>query len=405
MKKVCCLAAFLLLGLVTAALAANENTKLPPGVKMPPQPKEWVAPSVDMTPPSAPARFSAEWKKDKSLPTPLAGHSAVAIGQYIYVIGGVSGKEHLGMREVWSARGGQGNISSWRKVSALPVPLGFAATVVVGKRIYVAGGASREGMHRLYDSVFSAEAKPDGGLGSWREERKMPAALMYHAAATVDGYIYVLGGFNGQQYSVKTLITKVAPDGTLGEWKESKADYINPIGRTLLVAVGNDLVVVGGLFWDSQGEHITSLVMRGVRAADGDVTSWATEDGIKIASRSMNFSLAELAGTTDANFVYAAAGRDPAALGVATVQAAWINPQGILTRWQFGPELPDWDVKGSRQPAKLYQSTCVIAGNRLYVLGGFLSVREPTKNVWSIALKPYAEPDWVKAQREKAGKK
>ena len=87
------------------------------------------------------------------------------------------------------------------------------------------------------------------------------------------------------------------------------------------------------------------------------------------------------------------------------MQAAWITPAGKMTRWQFGPDLPAWGMKGAPQTAKLYQSATVIAGNRLYVLGGFQSIREVTKDTWSIDLKPYQEPEWVKAAREKAGKK
>ena len=123
-----------------------------------------------------------------------------------------------------------------------------------------------------------------------------------------------------------------------------------------------------------------------------------------MASRSMAFSISEHAGAFDGNFIYSAGGRDPAALGVGTVQAAWISPAGKLTRWQFGPELPAWGMKGAPQSARLYQSAAVIAGDRLYVIGGFLSIREPTKNTWGIDLKPYKEPDWVKeykARREK----
>jgi len=118
----------------------------------------------------------------------------------------------------------------------------------------------------------------------------------------------------------------------------------------------------------------------------------------------MTYSISEHAGASDGNFLYAAGGRDPGTLGVATVQAAWISPDGKITRWQYGPDMPTWGMKGTVQPVRLYQSAAVIAANRLFVLGGFQSIREVTKLTWSIELKPYQEPEWVKQARAKQGK-
>jgi hypothetical protein len=392
------------LSVLMSAAFAGDDVKLPPGAKMPAQPREWIAPTVDMTPPPAPARFGEKWTRDRQLPAALAGHSAVAVGSRIFVLGGVSGKEHLGMRDVYTCTASKSGLGSWSKTTPLPVPAAFSAVVVAGKRLYLIGGASREGMHHLYKSVWSAEVK-GGSLGKWREEAGLPEAIMYQAAAFLDGYIYVLGGFNGQEYGRKTLYSKVNTDGTLGEWKTATAVYPHPIGRTTMLPAGSCLVVCGGVNWDSQGEHISSLMMRGKRTAEGDITEWVSDDGIKMSSRSMTYSISEHAGTTDGNFLYAAGGRDPGTLGVATVQAAWISPDGRITRWQYGPDMPAWGMKGPVQPVRLYQSAAVIADNRLFVLGGFLSIREVSKLTWSINLKPYQEPEWVKGWRERQGKK
>ena len=248
MIKVKLMLAVVLSALVSPALAGEA-------AKLPPQPREWLAPSVDMTPPSAPARFGDKWLKDRQLPVALAGHCAVAVGSNIFVLGGVSGREHLGTRNVYSSVAGKNGLGSWKKTSPLPAPAAFGTAVVAGKRVYFFGGASREGMHHLYKSVWSAEVK-GGSLGKWREERELPAAIMYHAAATVEGFIYVLGGFNGQEYGTQTQYTKVNPDGSLGEWKMATAKYPHPVGRTMLAPLGSDLVVCGGVNWDSQGEHI-----------------------------------------------------------------------------------------------------------------------------------------------------
>jgi len=368
---------------------------------MPPQPHEWLAPSVDMTPPPAEARWSTFWVESRSLPVPLAGHRAVAVGNHIFVIGGVTQREHIGSRDVYvTTVAKDGKLGEWKKSKPLPAPVAFFDTVVVNHRIYIIGGSSREGMQNIYDNVLSAEVSSGGSLGAWRQERPLPSHLVYAAAAEAGGFVYVLGGFDGSEYHQNMSYAKVNADGTLGEWHDARAMYPHKIGRTSMAAVNGDLVVVGGLWSDSQGEHISALIERARRDPDGNVKEWTGEHGLKIAARSLRFSLAEEAGVSDGNFLYVIGGRDPDSLGVGTTQASWINPKtNEISRWLFGPELPLLGVKGSPQSARLYQTAAVIVGDRMYVLGGFLFVRELTPLVWSMALKPYAEPGWVKQKK------
>ncbi|MEK7766334.1 MAG: hypothetical protein AAB368_08860, partial [bacterium] len=242
--------------------------------------------------------------------------------------------------------------------------------------------------------------KPGGGLTDWREERALPDKLQHHAATVLGDVLYVVGGFNGSEYTDLVRYAAVNTDGSLGSWKEATGRYAHRVGRTSLQAVGGALFVTGGLWSDSQGEHITSLVRKGVPGPDGDVKTWEDMGGLKIASRSLRFSLAEEAGASDGEFVYAFGGRDPDALGVPTVQASWFNPRkGVLTRWQNGPDLPLYGVKGAPQSARVYNSAAVVTADHAYVLGGYLYVRELTPEVWVMRLAPYREPSWLKSRK------
>lgn len=395
--------------LVLAALSfgparAAEEVKLPPGVEMPPQPQSWRAPPVDMTPPPAEARWGAEWEPADPLPLPLAGHAAVLHGDHIYVIGGVSGREHLGQRDVWMAKvSKKGALGKWKKTSPLSAPLGFASAVLASGRVYVAGGSGRMGMQHIYEKVYSAEVKKRGGLSAWREEEALPEKLVHHGLAACEGYLYVLGGFNGQEYRQVLNYAPIGEDGVLGEWRTADALYPHPIGRTYLTSVGPDLLAVGGLWYDSQGEHVSSLVMRGRRAADGNVTAWDGKDTPKVAAGPLRYSLADHAGVTGENFVYVLGGSGPDSPGVPTTQASWISPEkGWLTDWQFGPKLRRFNVLGGPQDARLFHTAAVLAGDFLYVLGGYLYVREPTAEVLVMRLREYADPEWLKAKRARA---
>ena len=386
-----------------AAWAADEEVKLPPGTKMPPQPHEWLAPSVDLTPPPAEPCWGGEWKRGRALPLPLAAHGAVYQEPYLYVVGGVTGRDGLGQRDVWMSRMGKGgDLGKWEKTKPLPVPVAFASIVPAVGRIYVTGGASRDGLQNIYDTVYSAPLKKDGGLGAWREERRLPVKIMYHAATVLDGILYVLGGFDGQEYRQTLYYSKLTPGGGLGEWTVAKVFYPHRIGRTYMTSSGGDLIVVGGMWSDSQGEHVSSLVMRGKRTAEGDVINWVDDDRIKIAARPLRFSLADQAGAKDDNYLYAFGGRGADAPGIQTAQACWIDPsRGKMTRWQFGPEIPLFGTKGAPQKARVYQSAAVIAREQVLLLGGFLYIREATPEVWVMPLKKYEEPAWLKNAKKK----
>ncbi len=393
--------AWLVLSLLLSSVACAGDVKLPPGTKLPPQPREWIAPAVDLTPPSAPARWTGGWTRGRPLPVPLAGHKVLAVGDRLYVIGGATGRDALGMRDTWSAAVGKdGSLGAWKRLVPLPSPAAFGAAVFARGRIYWLGGSSREGMQLLYDKVWSAGVKPGGGLTDWREERALPDKLQHHAATVLGDVLYVVGGFNGSEYTDLVRYAAVNTDGSLGSWKEATGRYAHRVGRTSLQAVGGALFVTGGLWSDSQGEHITSLVRKGVPGPDGDVKTWEDMGGLKIASRSLRFSLAEEAGASDGEFVYAFGGRDPDALGVPTVQASWFNPRkGVLTRWQNGPDLPLYGVKGAPQSARVYNSAAVVTADHAYVLGGYLYVRELTPEVWVMRLAPYREPSWLKSRK------
>ena len=289
-----------------------------------------------------------------------------------------------------------GRLGKWRKAESFPKPVSFMDVVTKGDRVYVIGGSSRGGMTHIYPEVFSAQMGKGGRLGKWREERQLPVGLIYHSAAVLRGYVYVLGGFDGQVYRDRTLFAKINGDGSLSEWKETTARYRHPVGKTCLVPVRDGIVAISGMWSDPQGEHVSSIVKRGTPDEDGDIKEWEDEGTLKMAARPLRFGLAEHVSAVDANFIYVVGGRDPDSLGLATTQASWIDPKGRLTAWQWGPELPLFDVKGRPTSARVYRTAAVVLGDYFYVLGGFMYVREPSSDVWVQKLKSYEEPNWVK---------
>jgi N-acetylneuraminic acid mutarotase len=380
----------------TPAQPPAETAPVSPG----PQPREWVAPAVDMNPPPGP-RWTAEWKKGRPLPVPLAGLRAVSAGKRIYVLGGITGKDALGVREVLVTtveKGGK--LSPWRKLVPLPAPAALGSAVMAQGRIYYLGGSSRDGMQNIYNTAWSAKVRKDGTLESWRNEAELPTRLMNHAAAERNGTLYVLGGFNGQDYTASVFYASIGADGRLSEWRTSSTKYPHRVGREGLVPVGGSLLALGGVWSDSQGVHSSSLVMRAAFSPDGDVTGWEDE-GVKVYSYPLRFSLGEQATALDANYVYMFGGSNSDGSGIPTTQAAWINPRtGKLTGWQAGPDLPIWQKSGQVLKARAYNSAAAVANDTAVVMGGYLFVREVVDTVWVMPLSSYADPAWLKKRPE-----
>jgi N-acetylneuraminic acid mutarotase len=332
---------------------------------------------------------------------PLAGLRSVSVGKRVYVMGGVTGKDMLGVRDVLLTtveKGGK--LSPWRKLAPLPAPVAFGSAVLAGGRIYYVGGASRDGMQNIYDTVWSAKLKKDGSLEAWRTESALPTRMMNQSVAELGGTIYVLGGFNGQDYTASVFMASIGPDGKLGEWRTSPNRYTHRVGRAGFAALTGSLVVMGGIWSDSQGIHSSSLVMRGTPGPDGDVAAW-TDEGIKVFSYSLRFSLGEQAVAADEHFVYSFGGSNADGSGIPTTQAGWVNPRtGKLTRWQTGPELPLWQKVGPPLKARIFNCAAAVTGDTAVVMGGFLFVREPVSTTWVMPLGAYEEPAWLRKRTE-----
>ena len=89
--------------------------------------------------------------------------SSVLLGGELYALGGLDGPVYMDSVETGSL-GGEGAPHAWRANTALSSPRANFGAFAHGDRLYVVGGANREGYYR---SVEYAERGPDGELGFW----------------------------------------------------------------------------------------------------------------------------------------------------------------------------------------------------------------------------------------------
>jgi N-acetylneuraminic acid mutarotase len=154
--------------------------------------------------PSAPGRWSAR----AAMPTPRQEMPAVAIGDRVYVPGGIGAGGHLvAAMEVYVPA-----TDRWESAPPLPVALHHHAGVALDGRLYVVGGYTS-----LHGGPWLGSAQVhvyDPAQRAWSTAAPMPGARGAMAAAVLGGRLYVFGGSTG----VQTLGTAAVYDPGTDRW-------------------------------------------------------------------------------------------------------------------------------------------------------------------------------------------
>ena len=127
-----------------------------------------------------------------ALATPRADHATVALGSYVYAIGGTSGGTSLGSVERATVAP-DGSLGPFSTVGvSLVTPRSSFATAIVRDSLYVIGGQTDAG---LTASVERAPIMADGTLGAFQT-----AAAIALATPRKGGTATILGGFPSNEY-------------------------------------------------------------------------------------------------------------------------------------------------------------------------------------------------------------
>jgi len=134
---------------------------------------------------------------------------------------------------------------AWEERASLPVPLGWAAAVGDGERLFVLGGEDDQAASHLL--IYDEQAD------AWTEGPPPPIPVSNAPAVLLDGRIYLLAGYKFAEYQPSYEVQIYDP--ATGEWQLSGQAYpgAGPIGAAA-VAVPEDRVIIylGGASRDLQ---------------------------------------------------------------------------------------------------------------------------------------------------------
>ncbi|MCR4321146.1 MAG: IPT/TIG domain-containing protein [Candidatus Brocadiaceae bacterium] len=235
---------------------------------------------------------SGAWSVKANMPTPRWKLTSSAVNEKIYTIGGgATGNQCVptGILEEYDPINNE-----WTTKTPMPTARWGAASVVINGHIYVIGG-SRSCPHIIIDPSAALEVYDPVG-DNWDTTREpMPTARWDLAAATVNGKIYAIGGWDPQNERVLDKVEEYDPATNVWTTKSPM-----PTARTglIAVAVNGEIYAFGG--FDG------SRVLNAVEVYDPLMDIWSvpvdnTPTVTTGSSTNITSSSATLNGTVNAN--------------------------------------------------------------------------------------------------------
>ncbi len=215
---------------------------------------------------------SNTWSGISGIVPGRSGAAAAVLNNEIYLMGGASGLL-LSNVDIYTPATG-----AWRPGSALPEPLWMPSAATFEGRIWVMGGF--DGGFNRSDRVYSM-----GTDGVWRAETSLPLALAGAAAASDGMRMVVAGGMNSNGQPVAAAVERMsdlpppppppppASADTLFCHVEVAPHVLNlkSFGRWISADISSETGDVGAI-------DVSSLTLEGV-AVDMDAP-WSLDDGV-----------------------------------------------------------------------------------------------------------------------------
>jgi N-acetylneuraminic acid mutarotase len=139
--------------------------------------------------------------------------------------------------------GNPSGAGSWSTAAPMPIYRSEMSAAVLNGKIYVAGGLA--GSSPQYEATTDAFQAYDPATNTWAEAPRMPDNLHHLGIASLDGSIYVTGGYDDSDFNVDVSATWVFSSATQ-TWTQA-ADMPGPRAAHASVGIGGLLYVVGGV--------------------------------------------------------------------------------------------------------------------------------------------------------------
>lgn len=280
-------------------------------------------------------QMSIEWKRGEDIPQPRGGYFAAWQNGGLWLAGGSYWKDG---KKLWTDEASfyDPKTNKWSAGKPLPKAFGYGVTAVVGKDIFLLGGADSDGQPNR--AIFRFRK------GSWENVGESPAAFIYPAYATVGKKIYIFGGSSSSTDVAASSRNVWIYDTTTNKWESGPEIPGVPRQIFSAAAVGAEIYVFGGITQKS-GEPPHNL--DDAYRFSTKLKSWAGIKKMPIAMRAF------WAGS-DGKFVYLLGG---------------YSDGGLDTVYRYTPKTDEYELI-SRLPQPLMDTKFIFANDTFYGASG-----------------------------------
>ena len=155
------------------------------------------------------------WASTTDLPSPRSGFNMTLCNGYVYVIGGYNGSSDL-TEVVFAEINDNGTIGAWESTTSMPAVRRACRCFSYDDYLYITGGHSSTLTY--YNTIWFAQAQPDGTIGSWTSTTSLPAVSALHGCCVENGNVYITGGQCLTSYYSTASTADIQLSGPLDPW-------------------------------------------------------------------------------------------------------------------------------------------------------------------------------------------
>lgn len=191
----------------------------------------------------------SEWSPQANkYPLNINGQSCVAASRYTYCVGGSTDAEGDDTTSSYFAQLTQGVVGNWTQTTPYPIAIDTQSCVTSTGYIYCVGGNNEtDGTYAdstPSSSVWYAQLSASG-IGAWSRTTSYPTNVYLETCYQAGGFIYCLGGVDGNGNSVNTdYYAPLTPSG-VGTWAKTTA-YPQQLSFPACVISSGMIYCVGG---------------------------------------------------------------------------------------------------------------------------------------------------------------
>jgi hypothetical protein len=277
------------------------------------------------------------------LPNAQFATMGAAANGYVYAIGGAThAVSTVAIANVYYSKiGNDGTLGAWQSTASLNTPRFGAGVTIYDGYVYVLGGNNGSALN----TGEFAKLNSDGTVGAWsqvtlNDSRVIPAAF------ALNGYLYISGGTtNGTTPIGTTLYAPIGANGLPGSWSTTSASFANARFGLQAFSANGYVYILGG--YDGT-KFYNDVQYTKPSSSTGDISSWSFGNAFPIGRE-------EFSSVVSNGYLYVYSGGNGTVL--TDIESAPILSNGALGDWSSAGNItgtPEYWGGSASSNGKLY---------------------------------------------------